>query len=168
MPQIAPLKSKILLLNDHLRFPWAIIRSQHLPISEKMLPVTAQRSILESATNRFLASLKLNVTKTSGPLFAIKICPSYYIIIGHLRGPIRSININFRLKDCGPWTLGICGVVAACSAYNRKIEGSNPGGALLIPEVNVVDIQLRALLGLCSLLVHSANHSGDRMWGLNE
>ena len=62
MPQIAPLKSKILLLNDHLRFPWAIIRSQHLPISEKMLPVTAQRSILESATNRFLATLKLDVT----------------------------------------------------------------------------------------------------------
>ena len=46
--------------------------------------------------------------------------------------------------------------MAACSAYNRKVVGSNPGSALLIPEVNVVDIQLRALLGLCSLLFHSA------------
>ena len=36
--------------------------------------------------------------------------------------------------------LGIGGVVAACSAYNRKIEGSNPGSALLIPEVNLFDI----------------------------
>ena len=55
------------------------------------------------------------------------------------------------------------GVVAACSAYNRKIEGSSPGSALPIPEVNVVDIQLRALLGLCSLLVHSAKCAGNRM-----
>ena len=53
-------------------------------------------------------------------------------------------------------TLGIGGVVAACTACHRKVVGSNPGSALLIPEVNVVDIQLRALLGLCSLLVHSA------------
>ena len=59
--------------------------------------------------------------------------------------------------------LGIGGVVAACSAYNQKIVGSNPGSALLIPEVNVVDIQLRALLGLCSLLVHSAKCAGNRM-----
>ena len=63
---------------------------------------------------------------------------------------------------------GIGGVVAACSAYNRKVVASNPGSALLIPEVNVVDIQLRALLGLCSLLVHSAKCAGNRMWGLNE
>ena len=55
------------------------------------------------------------------------------------------------------------GVVAACSAYNRKVVGSNPSSALLIPEVNVVDIQLRALLGLCSLLVHSAKYAGNRM-----
>ena len=59
--------------------------------------------------------------------------------------------------------IGIGGVVAACSAYNRKIVGSSPGSALLIPEVNVVDIQLRALLGLCSLLVHSAKCAGNRM-----
>ena len=48
-----------------------------------------------------LTEVKCNYT--SSPLFAIKICPSYYIIIGHLRGPFRSININFRLQDCGPW-----------------------------------------------------------------
>ena len=36
--------------------------------------------------------------------------------------------------------LGIGAVVAACSACNRKVVGSNPGSALLIPEVNVVDI----------------------------
>ena len=53
--------------------------------------------------------------------------------------------------------------MAACSAYNRKVVGSNPGCALLIPEANVVDIQLRALLGLCSLLVHSAKCAGNRM-----
>ena len=45
--------------------------------------------------------------------------------------------------------MGIGGVVAACSAYNRKVVGSNPGSALLIPEVNVVDfnslISLRIL-----------------------
>ena len=29
--------------------------------------------------------------------------------------------------------------MAACSAHNRKVVGSNPGSALLIPEVNVVD-----------------------------
>ena len=58
---------------------------------------------------------------------------------------------------------GIGGVVAACSAYNRKIVGSIPGSALLISEVNVVDIQLRALLGLCSDLVHSAKCAGNRM-----
>ena len=58
--------------------------------------------------------------------------------------------------------------MVACSAYNRKIVGSNPGSALLIPEVNVVDIQLRALLGLCSLLVHLAKFVGNRMRGLNE
>ena len=58
---------------------------------------------------------------------------------------------------------GIGGVVAACSAYILKIVGSNPGSALLIPEVNVVDIQLRALLGLCSLLVHSAKCAENRM-----
>ena len=57
----------------------------------------------------------------------------------------------------------VSGVVAACSPYNRKIVGSNPGSALLIPEVNVVDIRLRALLGLCSLLVHSAKCAGNRM-----
>ena len=39
----------------------------------------------------------------------------------------------------------------ACSSYNRKVVGSNPGSALLIPEVNIVDIQLKALLGLCSM-----------------
>ena len=55
------------------------------------------------------------------------------------------------------------GVVAAYLAYNQKIVGSNPGGALLIPEVNVVDIQLKALLGLCSLLVQSALCAGNRM-----
>ena len=49
--------------------------------------------------------------------------------------------------------------MAACSACNRKVVGSNPDGALLIPEVNVVDIQLRALFGLCSLLVHSASYA---------
>ena len=43
------------------------------------------------------------------------------------------------------WCLGIGGVVAACSACNRKVVDSNPGNVLLIPEVNVVDIQLRAL-----------------------
>ena len=53
--------------------------------------------------------------------------------------------------------------MAACSAYNRKVVGLNPGSALLIPEVDVVDIQLRALLGLCSLLVHSAKYAGNRM-----
>ena len=37
--------------------------------------------------------------------------------------------------------------MAGCSSYNRKVAGSNPGSALLIPEVNVVDIQLSALLG---------------------
>ena len=41
--------------------------------------------------------------------------------------------------------IGIGGVVAACSACNRKVVGLNPGSALPIPEVNVVDIQLRAL-----------------------
>ena len=41
--------------------------------------------------------------------------------------------------------------MAACSAYNQKIVGSNPGNALLIPEVNVVDIQLRALLSVGSM-----------------
>jgi len=58
---------------------------------------------------------------------------------------------------------GIGGVLADCSACNRKVVGSNPGSALLIPEVNVVNIQLRALLGLCSLLVHSAKCAGNRM-----
>ena len=53
--------------------------------------------------------------------------------------------------------------MAACSAYNRKVVGSYPGSALLIPEVNVVDIQLRALLGRCSLLVHSAKCAGNRV-----
>ena len=51
--------------------------------------------------------------------------------------------------------------MAACSAYNRKVVGLNPGSALLIPEVDVVDIQLRALLGLCSLLVHSTKCVGN-------
>ena len=41
--------------------------------------------------------------------------------------------------------------MAACSASNRKVVGSDPGSALLIPEVNVDDIQLhmpyRALKG---------------------
>ena len=59
--------------------------------------------------------------------------------------------------------IGIGGVVAACSAYNRKVVGSNPGSVLLIPKVNGADIQLRALLGLCSLLVHSAKCAGNRM-----
>ena len=58
---------------------------------------------------------------------------------------------------------GVGGVVAACPACNRKVVGSNLGSALLIPELNVVDIQLRALLGLCSLLVHSVKCVGDRM-----
>ena len=58
--------------------------------------------------------------------------------------------------------------MAACSAYNRKVVGLIPGSALLIPEVNVVDIQLRALLGLCSLLVHSSKCAGNRMRGLDE
>ena len=53
--------------------------------------------------------------------------------------------------------------MAVCSAYNLKIVGSNPGSALLIPEVNVVDILLRALFGLYSLLVHSAKCAGNRM-----
>ena len=55
--------------------------------------------------------------------------------------------------------------MAACSAYDRKVVGSQPGSALLIPEANVVDIQLiiRALLGLCSLLVSSAKCAGNRM-----
>ena len=57
----------------------------------------------------------------------------------------------------------IGGMVASCSACNRKVVGSNPGSALLIPEVNVFDIHLRALLGLCSLLVHSAKCAGNRM-----
>ena len=35
--------------------------------------------------------------------------------------------------------MGIGGVEAACSACNRKDWGSNPGSALLIPEVNIVD-----------------------------
>ena len=60
------------------------------------------------------------------------------------------------------------GVVAPCSAYDLKVVGSNPGSALLIPEVNVVDIQLRGLLGLCSLLVHAAECAGNRILGLNE
>ena len=59
--------------------------------------------------------------------------------------------------------LDIGGVVAACSAYKQKVVGSIPGSALLIPEANVVDYQLRALLGLCSLLVHSAKCAGNRM-----
>ena len=49
--------------------------------------------------------------------------------------------------------------MAACLAYNQKVVGSITGSALLIPEVNVVDIQLRALLGLCSLLAHSAKRA---------
>ena len=56
--------------------------------------------------------------------------------------------------------------MAACSACNRKVVGSKPGSALLITEVNVVEIQLRALLGLCSLiLVHSAKCAGNRQIG---
>ena len=58
---------------------------------------------------------------------------------------------------CQEVLIGTVGVEAAYSACNRKVVGSNPGSALLILEVNVVNIQLRALLGLCSLLVHSAN-----------
>ena len=58
--------------------------------------------------------------------------------------------------------------MAACSAYNQKIVGSNPDSTLLIPEVNVVDIQLRALSGICSLMVHSAKCAGNRMRGLHE
>ena len=68
---------------------------------------------------------------------------------------------TIKIEDEIPAPEGIGGVVAVCSAYNRKVVGSIPGSALLIPEVNVVDIQLRALLGLCSLLVHSAKYAGN-------
>ena len=84
--------------------------------------------------------------------------------------------MQFKLSGQGKWLFTVHnildtnlpsrpvgGVVAACSAYIRKVVGSNPGSALLIPEVNVVDIQLRALLGLCSPLVHSAKCAGNRM-----
>ena len=40
--------------------------------------------------------------------------------------------------------------MTACSAFDRKFVGSSPSSALLISEVNVVDIQLRALLSLCT------------------
>ena len=63
----------------------------------------------------------------------------------------------------GTYLSRIGGVVGACSAYNRKILGSIPSSALLMPEVNVVDIQLRSSLGLCSLLVYSAKYAENRM-----
>ena len=71
-------------------------------------------------------------------------------------------NVN-AMSQCIISSIGIGGVVAACSACNRKVLGSNPGSALLIPEVKIVDIRLRALLGLCSFLVHSAKCAGNLM-----
>ena len=62
---------------------------------------------------------------------------------------------------CHNQFIGVGGVGAACSACNQMVVGSNPGSALLITEVNVVDIQLRALLGLCSFLVHSTECAGN-------
>ena len=73
------------------------------------------------------------------------------------------VTLVYAVKPEYSSFLGSGGVVAACSAYNQKVVGSNPGSALLIPEVNAVDIQLRALLGLRSLLVHSAKCAGNRM-----
>ena len=67
--------------------------------------------------------------------------------------------MQFKLSGQGKWLFTVQsildtnlparpvgGVVAACSAYDLKVVGSNPGSALLIPEVNVVDIQLWGLL----------------------
>ena len=76
---------------------------------------------------------------------------------------MRKLNGFSRLSYILNFAEGIGGVVTACSACNRKDVGSNPCCALLIPEVNVVDIQLRALLGLCSFLVYSAKCAGNRM-----
>ena len=46
---------------------------------------------------------------------------------------------------------------------DRKVAGSNPAAASSVPEVSVVDAQLRAPLGLSSLPVHSAECTGNRM-----
>ena len=36
--------------------------------------------------------------------------------------------------------------MTACSAFDQKFVDLSPGSALLIPEVNAIDILLRALL----------------------
>ena len=56
------------------------------------------------------------------------------------------------------------GTVVAQSDRNREIAGSSPGAAVLfIPEVSALGAQLRALLSLCSLPVHSAECTGNCM-----
>ena len=66
-----------------------------------MLPVTAQRSILESATNRFLASPKLNVTTQVAHYSQLKfvhhIKSSQVTSVGHF-GELTLI-LDFRNAD---------------------------------------------------------------------
>ena len=40
---------------------------------------------------------------------------------------------------------GIDGVMSAFSAANLKVVGSSPANASLIPEISILDVQLKAL-----------------------
>ena len=82
-------------------------------------------------------------------------CRDYFTLKG-TRSNEALHSVSIRVRECqGRVIILIGGVMAACSAGDRKVVGSSPSGTSLIPEANVVDVRVQPMQPpglLCQIL----------------